>query len=124
MAIFLIKDRDSSNPDPLVDAGCYKLGDIVEIYEDDKPLIIPPAEPFYLIKIAGITKAQAEKYVYPEVDETNPIKPTILRRRLYKLSFDLIPNQVKNQIRNNRYYETTWAQVKQYIQNKVTLTTE
>jgi hypothetical protein len=54
MAIFLIKDRDATHPDPVKEArGCYQRGDIVQAFEDTQPLQLPPAPPFVLVKTTG-----------------------------------------------------------------------
>ena len=117
MAIFLIMDRDHVHPDPVKDQrGSYKRGMLVEVFDDDKPLVLPPAEPFYLIKVSGCTKAQVLKYIAPDEDEVDGIR-NIIRRRLYKLEADMLPNQVKRALRDHRYYETDVATVKKYIRN-------
>jgi hypothetical protein len=114
MAILLIFDRDNTHPDPEKDVrGCWKRGMVVEVFEDDKPLVLPPAEPFYLVKIAGVTKAQAEKYMAAHTDAEG----RILCRRLYKLDTDIIPLAVKKALRDYRYFETDWPTVRNYIRN-------
>ena len=215
MAIFLIKDRDATHADPAKDRLCYKRGDVVEVFEDTKPLVLPPQPPFVIVKIAGVTKAQAEKYTgmreeptavverwnrrewercvgtgrYGEfigvpvasadidLTETIPVRAewweriggiwsegpfyfaptaspewiivapdgvqrwlnltgtvhyvdvtgTAIRphtRRLYRVLVDTIPLAIRDQLVANRYVEVTFAQIRNYVQNKKTGLTE
>jgi len=129
MAIFLIMDRNKVN---VLDAakdvrGCYKFGDIVEVFEDDKPLVIPPAEPFYIVKVTGLSKDAALKYMEPQYDTTTETvdgvsreKQVMVRRRLYHIPIDLLPRAVNTALTEKRYYETTWATVSKYLTNKIT----
>lgn len=132
MAILLVMDRNKVNDmDAVKDVrGCYKLGDIVEVFEDDKPLVIPPAEPFYLIKVTGLKASDALKYIEPQYDTTTePVdgvsreRRTMVRRRLYHIPIDLLPRAVKTALTEKRYYETTWATASKYLTNKITLDT-
>lgn len=132
MAIFLIMDRNKVNAlDAVKDVrGCYKLGDIVEVFEDDKPCVIPPAEPFYIVKVTGLSKADALKYMEPQyntttetVDGVSRERRTMVRRRLYHIPIDLLPKAVKTALTEKRYYETTWATVSKFVTNKITLDT-
>ncbi len=73
MALFLIYGKDNTHSDPLKEvSGCYKMGDIVEVLDDSKhdgDLVKNPiAPPFYLVRITGVTKAQAEKYMAPHIE--------------------------------------------------------
>lgn len=132
MAIFLVMDRNKVNAlDATKDVrGCYKLGDIVEVFEDDKPCVIPPAEPFYIVKVAGLKVADALKYMEPQyntttetVDGVSREKQVMVRRRLYHIPIDLLPRAVKTALTEKRYYETTWATVSKFVTNKITLDT-
>lgn len=121
MAIFMIYDRNNTHPDPVKDLrGCYKRGYIVQVFEDDTPLVLPPAPPFVFVKVTGITKAQAEKYIQPQTESVVLEKPMTIRRRLYKLRWADLPAGVRNALATNRYYETTWATVKGFIRNQLT----
>jgi len=134
MAIFLIKDRDATNPDPVKDQrGSYKRGNIVEVFEDDTPCVIPPAPPFMIVKVTGLTKAQAEKYTQPETEiinvpmtEENPTgKETITtRRRAFQILVDNLPANFLAKLKTNRYVEVTFNQVRTYIKNLKTGLTE
>ncbi len=121
MAIFMLFDHDNTHPDPFKDeAGCYKRGDIVAVYEDDEPVIIPPAPPFVFLRLTGLSKAQADRFTESEVDTTDPLDTFVVRRRRYGIPWNLVPNQVKNALQNQRYYSTSWAAARQYIRNKRT----
>lgn len=123
MAIFLIKDRDATHPDIAKDLrGCYKRGDIVEVFKDDKPCVLPPAPPFWIVKVSGLTKAQALRFMAPE---WSPIigpngERIMVTRRAWRLDMDLVPRTVLNTLAANRYYETTFSAVRTYVRNKLT----
>ena len=119
MAQLLIMAEDHTHPDPVKDQrGCYKRGMVVEVFEDTKVLTQPMPAPFVVVKISGVTKAQAEKYLQHETDgvdtEGNPIP---VRRRAFHLAWSALPLAVRNALVNNRYYETTWTAVRQYVRN-------
>jgi hypothetical protein len=129
MALFLIYDRNNTHVDPVKEArGCYKLGDIVEVHDDsahDGDIAINPImPPFYLVRITGVTKAQTEKYMTEYRDpatEGIPGVPLVtLRRRKFCIEVDNIPAGVKATLQADRYIEFTWAQVKNYVRNKMT----
>ena len=64
MSISLISNKDNTHSDPVKDrSGCYKVGYIIQNFEDDTPCVIPPAEQFLILKVSGVTKAEADAYV-------------------------------------------------------------
>lgn len=75
MAEILIMAINKTRSDPDLDArGCYKLGDIVEIFEDGK-MQDPPAEsPFILVRIPGVAKTRLLKYIRPQEEFVPEIK--------------------------------------------------
>jgi hypothetical protein len=122
MAVFMIMDRSRTLPDTTAsDRLCYKLGDIVQVFNDDKPLVIPPAEPFLFIKITGLvlTKAQrqrfADAYFITENDEER-----LERKRRFGFRVADIPTAIKNKLLKDRYIEVTKTQVQNYLRNKET----
>jgi hypothetical protein len=121
MAIFLVYDHSNFNIRTEKDQACYKLGDIVEVFDDDKPCVIPPAEPFYLVKVTGLSRKDALRYIEPQWDDEDPQRPVMLRRRLYHIPIDLIPKSVKDKIRQDRYIEIPWSQARNYILDKIYL---
>lgn len=119
MAIFLIYDRDNTHPDPTKDQrGCYKRGYVVSVYDDDKPCVIPPSPPFYLIKVTGLSKELAEQYIQSEQEgEYEPGKPITVRRRAWKIDFTMLPQAIRDALDANRYFEIDWAQARVYVRN-------
>ncbi len=134
MAIFLIYDKNNVHPDPVKDQrGSYKRGHIVQVFEDDTPCVIPPAPPFVIVKVTGLTKVQAEKYTQPEtevinvpIDERHPDgKETITtKRRAFQVLVDNLPANFLAKLKTNRYVEVTFDQVRTYIKNLKTGLTE
>jgi len=123
MALLLVMGINKTHPDPIKDArGCYKRGDIVDVYEDTKhsgdPIANPIAPPFFLVKVTGVTKAQVEKYLEPEMDSVDLTRR--VRRRRFRLDADSIPLAIRNQLVTNRYVEVTPAQIQNYLLNKQT----
>lgn len=97
------------------------------MFEDDKPCVLPPAPPFWIIKLTGITKTQALKYTEPvmeDVVENGVAIQKIVKRRRYAFPIGLLPKNIKEILEKERYFETTFSTAKSFIQNKVTLTTE
>lgn len=124
MAILVLIARDASHADPEKDArGCYKTGDIVAVHEDtahDGNLERNPVQaPWVLIKVAGITKAQAERVLEPETESNVPDARRITRRK-FRLNPADLPLAVRQALQRDRYYETTLAQVRNFIKNKRT----
>lgn len=118
MAEFLIKAVDATHPDPIKDvSGCYKRSDIVEVFEDGRIQNPYPNSPFVLIRVSGITKKQADKYMGPVI---NGVTGNVIRRRKYRIRIDDIPNVIKQALKANRYVDVTFEQIKKYLRNKVT----
>ena len=121
MAILLIFDHNNTHTDPVKDLrGCYKLGDVVQVFEDGTPFVNPSAPPFYIVEITELSKALAEKYTQPDIDLTDPEKSIILRRRKYGIAVSAIPAAIRTALQNNRYVKVTWTQVRAYVRNKLT----
>lgn len=127
MALFLIMGVNHTHSDPEKDArGCYKLGDIVEVLDDSKhdgDLVKNPiAPPFYLVRITGVTKAQAEKYMRPYIQPGSEMteNPVTLRRRQFNVEVANIPSGIRDQLLTNRYVSVSWSQVRNYIRNRMT----
>lgn len=124
MAILVLIDRDATHENAEKDArGCYKRGDIVAVHEDsahDGDLVRNPiSAPWVLIKIAGVTKAQVERAIEPEFDADGQ-DAKIITRRKFRLNPADLPAGVRQTIARDRYYETTLAQVRNFIKNKRT----
>lgn len=70
MAEFLIKKIDATNPDSEKDErGCYKRGDVVQVYEDGECKEPPsPNSKMYIVKAPGMSKENAEEYVKSHIE--------------------------------------------------------
>jgi len=124
MADFLIMAKDKTHTDPDKDARCYKRGDIVEVFEHGKMQTPPVGSPFVLVRVTGITKAQADQYM--EEDKEAFITPKLepdyimVRRRVYHIDYTLLPLAIINKLRDGRFIEISLLQAKNFIRNKVT----
>ena len=132
MALLLVMAVTRTNPDPVKDVrGCYKRGDIVEVLDDaahDGDLVANPiAAPFVLVRITGVTKAQIERLMQSQTAlelVSGEMRQVVTRRRRYRVDVDDVPAGILDQLRDNRYVSVTWAQVRNYLRNKETNTTE
>jgi len=132
MALLLVMAVSRTHADPVKDQrGCYKRGDIVEVLDDSKHdgdiVANPIAPPFVLVRITGVTQAQIERLMESHTVEEivdGQTRQRVVRRRKYRVDVDDVPAGILAQLRDNRYVEVTWAQVKSYIRNKITNTVE
>ena len=115
MAILLVHDEDNTNPDPIKsERGCYKRGYVVAVYEDGTPCVIPPQPPFLILKVKGLTKIDAEKYVQPETALASDGKQELrIRRRAFRIL-------VENLSIKDRYLEVDFEELKPFIENVTT----
>jgi len=123
----MVYDKDNTHADPEKDAsGCYKRGDIVEVLDDSKhdgDLVKNPImPPWILVRVNGVTKEQALKYMEPYIDPATvgTENSVTLRRRKFNVEVDLTPPQIRNKIGRDRYIELSWAQVRTYVRNRMT----
>jgi len=121
MAEFLIMAVDKTHSDPIKDKrGCYKRGDIVQVYEDGECKEPPaPDSKFVIVKITGLSKATAEQYAKQDESIVDG-KTGINTRRLYHLDFSLLPKTIIDTLKTDRQITVTLSQVKNYIKNKTT----
>jgi len=135
MALLLIMGRNNTHADLEKDLrGCYKRGDVVEVFDDvkhDGDLVRNPImPPFILVRVTDVTKAQLDRLISPQVEDffdlDGAIRSRLVRRRRHLLEVDAatLPNSIRNQIRDNRYVSVTWAQVRNFLRNKETGATE
>jgi hypothetical protein len=130
VAQLLVMDRDNTHADPKKDRrGCYKRGMVVEVFEDSKRLAQPQPHPFVLVKIDGMTKAEAEKYLQPETvtkaefDAKGAVvtdAPELYRRRAFVMLLDELPVGSKDALSKDRICATTAAVAKPCIQHITT----
>jgi hypothetical protein len=127
MAILLIKAVNATHADPTKDLrGCYKRGDIVGVAPDDWTFgaleVLPPAQggKFVRVQISDVTRQQVINWIrnnwQVEADGGDGT-----RRRVVRITVDSMPNNVRNQLNTTGFYSNTWANVRSFVQNKVTL---
>lgn len=113
-----------------------RVGDIVDVFDDGTLQNPFPDSPFYVVRITGVTKAQAQKYIEPywvgvtstTITAANGSTKTIydysnatlVSKRKYRVRVTDVPLAIRNQLQANRYVNLTWSQVRSYIRNKET----
>lgn len=115
------------NPDPgKHKRSVYERGDIVVAMPDgwgwgkeEHPMTSTESPtPFFIVKIPGVTVKEAQKYLQPEVDDTNPT--IVLSRRLWRINIDDVPSGIKKTILDTGEVTLEFAQIKNFIHNKQT----
>jgi hypothetical protein len=121
MAEFLIYAKNNTHKDPIKDSrGCYKRGDIVVVMPDGHEWGKEEGLPtFFVLKIPGVDAEKAKMYISSHLDNE-----VIVRRLKYSLDLTSIPNVLKNEIQSTGEYTATWNQVRSYILNKQSATSE
>lgn len=125
MAEFLIKKIDAVHKDPIKDkSGCYKRGDVVQVYEDGECKEPPsPNSKMYIVKVPGMTKKEAEKYTESEIrndgldKEGHPIL-TVIQRRKHHLDFSILTSKVVSDLETKREATITTIQAKSSLKLK------
>lgn len=124
MAELLIRVNSSSHPDPAVDAGCYKRGDVVVVMPDGHRWGTQEGLPVFVkVKIPGLSVATAMAWLQERLDTTDPLKPRLLRRRLWNIAVSDIPQAIRTALLTDGEATVTLTQVRSYIRNTVTLET-
>lgn len=110
MAELLIKKIDAVHKDIVKDRrGCYKRGDIVQVYKDGECKESPsPNSKMYIVKVSGMSKKEAEKYTIS----------TIAQRRFYHFDFTGLSSVALSNLEINRELSITSVQAKSYIKSK------
>jgi hypothetical protein len=88
----------------------------------------PIAAPFYLIRVSGLTLAEAGAYILPDTEPDTPDddgRPRVktVTRRLHRLRVDDLPGPIQAQLDATRYYAVAWtggAGVGRFVRNKRT----
>ena len=103
----------------------YQIGDIVQVFPDGKLSDYAHAGgKFYVVRVAGLSYETALKY-YQQHNETftDPQgfeQRRMIKRRIYKVRTEDLPQAIKNTLKTKFVYNTTWTAVKTYIRNKIT----
>lgn len=133
--LLIKRQANYTHDDPVKnEAGVAQRGDIVVVKPDgwswgieEHPLTATRFSPprFFIVKIPGITVAQAKKYIQSRVDSfASDGDPIIKTFRLWKIEADSVPQWVKDSIKNTGEVTVTWNQIRNYIRNKKTGATE
>lgn len=132
MAELLIKAVSASHPTK--DHACYKRGDIVEVRDDGSEWgrleLLPPqlGGKFVRVRIIGVTATQVQTWcqnnwsMLLHSEELNEAG-VMVRRRTVNIDVDLLPNNVRNTLNRDGFYENTWSNIRQYVRNKITNST-
>lgn len=120
--VAMLFDHDRIHPNPIKDAiGSYKRGDVVEVFpaskHDGNTTTNPISAPFYILKITGITKAQAEHFQRGSDDGMGA--PT--RKREFMVNIDALPLAVRNALTASRYAAVPWGTLRAQLISKETL---
>lgn len=101
--------------------GCYKLGDPVVVMPDGHEWGAEEGLPkFYIVKIPGLAVETAKKWIQHWEDTTDPAKPTIVQRRLYRLKVADIPTTIRKTLQQTGQVTVTLAQIRNYVVNQRT----
>lgn len=121
MAEFLIKAISATHPNPDKDRrGCYKRGDIVVVMPDNHKWGNAECLPtFVIVKIPGLGVETAKKYVEPAYVLGNETFG-VAERRKWRILVDSIPAIIKNTLLSTGQVTVTLAQVRNYIEDRLT----
>lgn len=131
MAELLVMRINKSHPNPDKDQrGSYKLGDVVVVKEDghewgkEEHPATSTNPMFFLVKIPGVPAEKVEQFIAPEtaVDPETGDETTVRRRR-WNVRANDVPLAIRNQLLATGEVTVTWPQIRNYVQNKLTLET-
>lgn len=129
MAELLIKAVDATHTDPTKDVlGCYKRGDVVLVRPNGwtwgTKEVLPPADggKFVRVVISDVTPEQVRNWIRNNW-QTELESDDGTRRRRVHINWAALPNNVRNALNNNGVYTNTWANIRQYVRNKLTAQT-
>ena len=130
MAELLVMRQNKSHPDPTKDQrGCYKLGDVVVVKEDghtwgkEEHPATSTTPMFFLVKIPGIPASRVEQFIESEYSTVDPETgiAEVTRRRRWHIRANDVPLAIRNQLLSTGEVTVTWTQIRNYVQNKLTL---
>lgn len=129
----LIRAVSTTSDDPTKNvAGCHKIGDPVDIgpvgfFAGVEELKTPQAGGrFFILTISDVSEEQARRFIeaHEEIINFATLETRIHIARRYRLVLSELPAGVRSQINTTGRYTATWAQVRSFIENKVTLARE
>mgnify|MGYP001559377519 CR=1 FL=1 len=112
----------------------YQIGDIVQVFPDgttkDGQAWGDPT--FYLLKVSGLAYNDALKYqqgLYEQVpciknENTYYTNGKMIKKRKYRIRFELLPAAIRNNISKNKIYSTTFTSIRTSLLDKLTGLTE
>lgn len=103
-------------------SGAYKRGDIVVVKPDGWLWGSAEGPPVFVkVKIPGLAVNTAESWIARQVSD---VDPTItIKRRLWGVKVESIPIGIRNELLANGEVTVTLTQIRNYIENKITLET-
>ena len=101
MCEILVKAISATHTDPIKDRrGCYKQFDPVVVMPDGHVWGAEEGLPkFWIVKIPGLAVETARRWIASWMDTTDPEKPTVLQRRLYRFDAAKIPANILSELR-------------------------
>ena len=126
MALLLVYGRNNSHADSVKDRrGCYKLGDIVQVLDEDAHdgdiVANPIAAPMLLIRVSGISSGRIRHVMRPEYAAiTEDPFSLVLTRRVFGFDLAALPQAARDLLQTDRYAEITRLQAKAYLRHKIT----
>jgi len=123
-----------SLPTPERESARMAVGDVIEVYSAQKagawngseyiPHNNPPRTPrLGFVFITGVPNIALDKIrsklTVPYYDPLVVVNPNVLRNRLYGIRVSDIPVGVRQTMMNQKFVTFTWAQVKNFLRNKV-----
>jgi len=126
MALLLVYGKNNTHSNSTKEQrGCYKLGDIVQVLNEDAHdgniVRNPIAPPMLLIRVSGITSEAVRHAMKPEyMAITEAPESIVVTRRLFRFRLEDLPQAAKDKLQTDRYSEVTRVQAKAYLRNKIT----
>lgn len=102
----------------------YRRGDIAVVMEDGHEWGVRERLPlFVVVKIPGVPASRVRPYVAEERGAVDPFTgyAPLTRRRRWWVRVDDVPASIRNALRNTGTVTVTWTQVRNFVQDKVTL---
>jgi hypothetical protein len=103
-------------------SGAYKRGDIVVVKPDGWQWGSAEGLPIFVkVKIPGLAVNTAESWIVRQVSGADPT--ITVKRRLWGVKVESIPIGIRNELLANGEVTVTLTQIRNFIENKVTLET-
>lgn len=117
--LLMLIDTDRTDPDPVKNEKLYKRGDVVEVMvpaaHDGNLVANPIQSPWWLLRVVGIPRAIAMKYLGEKKTAT-----AVTRRRTFGVTYASLPTAVQTALTNTRYAVVQWNTLRLAMKNKDT----